>query len=212
MIAPPNGYQLTTHWFLLRNIYRRSNSEERSVVRERLVIIIAAQTHQQGLAQAQVEVEERRKSDAQPPPIVFPRSVSPYIYRRSTSDLSWEHHHPFDQHFYSTPQLGPTSYHTTIVGSVHKKKQSKFSLFASLFGKFRSQEPESESTDPRASRGSRSPKWNRELNQEKKNQEEQHKSSSSPTNSYPIVYQYRSKAFVTVMLSGGKKMKYRNNI
>ncbi|KAJ4953336.1 hypothetical protein NE237_030168 [Protea cynaroides] len=127
-----------------------------SCLRERLVIIIAAQTRQQALAQAQVEAEERRKSDAHPPPIIFPRSVSPYIYRRSTSEPSWEHHHQFDQRFYSTPQLGPTSYHTTVAGSVHKKKQSKFSLFASLFGKFRSQEPESEGTDPRVSRGSRS--------------------------------------------------------
>ncbi|XP_043696554.1 uncharacterized protein LOC122647129 [Telopea speciosissima] len=130
-----------------------------SCLRERLFAIIAAQARQQALAQAQAqaETEDHRKSNARPPPLVFPRSVSPYIYSRSASDPSGEHHHhKFDQRFYSTPQVGSNSTSTTIGGATQKKKRRKFSLFTYLFGKFRSQESEPDATDPRTSRVSRS--------------------------------------------------------
>nr|DAD47563.1 TPA_asm: hypothetical protein HUJ06_017500 [Nelumbo nucifera] len=91
-----------------------------SCLRERLFVLIAAQ--------ARAQAEECRKSDPHPQPLVFPRSVSPYVCRRS-DDSSWHHNH-FDQRFYSTPQVGPTS-NTAAYG--RKKKHSKFSLFTSLF-------------------------------------------------------------------------------
>ncbi|KAF8379140.1 hypothetical protein HHK36_028569 [Tetracentron sinense] len=119
-----------------------------SCLRERLFALISAQARQQALARAD---EDRRKSDAHPPPLVFPRSVSPYICRRS-DDSSWHHHIPShqDRRFYSTPQVGPTST-TTTSGISGKKKHSKFSLFSNLFSS-RSDEPDS---DPRVSR----PSW-----------------------------------------------------
>ncbi|XP_042505914.1 uncharacterized protein LOC122082426 [Macadamia integrifolia] len=137
-----------------------------SCLRERLFAIIAAQARQQALAQAQeqaqAEAEDCRKFNGRaPPPLVFPRSVSPYIYSRSASDPSGEylhHHNKFDRHFYSTPQVDPTSTNTTIGGAAPKKKRTKFSLFANLFRKFRSEEsdPDGSGTDARTSRVSRS--------------------------------------------------------
>ncbi|KAK4416104.1 hypothetical protein Salat_2717800 [Sesamum alatum] len=102
-----------------------------SCLRERLVAIIAAQA--QALAQ-----QDRRKSEAQqPPPLSFPRSVSPYISRRkseaavaaSTWQFHGENHHL--QRFYSTPQVGPTG---AITVEVKKSKGGRFSsLFSGLF-------------------------------------------------------------------------------
>lgn len=92
-----------------------------SCLRERLFILIAAQVEEN-----RRKCEERRKSDHQPP-LVFPRSVSPYICRRS-DDSSW---HNNDRRFYSTPQVGPT-----FGFSSSKKKHSssgKFSIFSTLF-------------------------------------------------------------------------------
>ncbi|KAM7476211.1 hypothetical protein LguiB_023454 [Lonicera macranthoides] len=96
-------------------------------LRERLFALVAAQA-----------VEDRRKYDSQqPPPLVFPRSVSPYITRRKSDNTDWQthhhHHHSIsDQRFYSTPQVGPTGF-TIGTASSYKKKHSKFSLLSNLF-------------------------------------------------------------------------------
>lgn len=84
--------------------------------------------------------EDRRKSDTEPPPIIFPRSVSPYICRSSAAS-----HHRL---FYSTPQVGPATFERK------KGKKSGFSLLASLFGGSKSEEIEKDprnSTAPMAS-------------------------------------------------------------
>ncbi|KAL2251260.1 uncharacterized protein LOC105173442 [Sesamum indicum] len=99
-----------------------------SCLRERLFAIIQAQAQQ-----------DRRKSEAQqPPPLSFPRSVSPYISRRkseTTAAATWQlqgdHHHQQPQRFYSTPQVGPTG---SITVGIKKSKGGSFSsLFLGLF-------------------------------------------------------------------------------
>ncbi|GMH17188.1 hypothetical protein Nepgr_019029 [Nepenthes gracilis] len=107
-----------------------------SCLRERLLALIAAQAQEQR-TQAAV-LEDRRKSDPQPPPLVFPRSVSPYVSRRkSDANADWyaHNHHcrwdylqnrsvGFDQRFFRTPQVGPAEC---------GKKQSKFRVISNLF-------------------------------------------------------------------------------
>ncbi|XP_022759464.1 uncharacterized protein LOC111305867 [Durio zibethinus] len=108
-------------------------------LRERLLALIAAQAqaHAQAqhaqIAQAAAAVaEDRRRPD--PPPLIFPRSVSPYVSRRKSDANSamWIHH----QRFYSTPQVGPT-YSTTTTTDFEAarsfKKKNRFSLFSNLF-------------------------------------------------------------------------------
>ncbi|PIA32572.1 hypothetical protein AQUCO_04400043v1 [Aquilegia coerulea] len=109
-------------------------------LRERLFILIAAQVEEN-----RRKTEDRRKSDAHhPPPLVFPRSVSPYICRRS-DDSSW---HNNDRRFYSTPQLGPTfKDSSTSIRSNKKKHSHKFSLLSTLFRSSRSEK----SSDSRVS-------------------------------------------------------------
>ncbi|GAB4862014.1 hypothetical protein Ancab_037268 [Ancistrocladus abbreviatus] len=109
-------------------------------LRERLLSLIAAQAQAQEQAQAeghrskpQLQVlEDRRKSDPQlPPPLIFPRSVSPYISRRkSDTTTDWithaghHYHRPnSDQLFFSTPQVGPTA----------SKKKHGFHVISNLF-------------------------------------------------------------------------------
>ncbi|KAJ4959540.1 hypothetical protein NE237_026651 [Protea cynaroides] len=125
-----------------------------SCLRERLFTLIAAQACQQAqaLSPAQTQAEDRRKSDAQhPPPLIFPRSVSPF-----NDPSRQQHHHKFDQRFYRSPQVRPTSAPTTATSGAaqKKKKHSMTSLLASLFGS-KSEEPEPGGPDHRASRGSR---------------------------------------------------------
>ncbi|XP_068331059.1 uncharacterized protein [Pyrus communis] len=113
-----------------------------SCLRERLAAIIEAQTQ----AQAQLSRlhsrtpaalldEPNRKSDANPRPLIFPRSVSPYVSRRK-SDVSTWHQHRI--RFYSTPQVGPTyatanSTSTSTIEGSCKKSKTRFSLLSSLF-------------------------------------------------------------------------------
>ncbi|XVE74170.1 hypothetical protein DITRI_Ditri11bG0177500 [Diplodiscus trichospermus] len=103
-------------------------------LRERLLELIATQARAQA-QQAQLAraaAEDRRKPD--PPPLVFPRSVSPYVSRRKSDDntATWIHR----QRFYSTPQVGPT-YSTTTTTDFEAarsfKKKNRFSLFSNLF-------------------------------------------------------------------------------
>ena len=126
-----------------------------SCLRERLFSLIAAQAEAQARAQAQGRLaEDRRKSDTHPPPLVFPRSVSPYVCRQKSDDVACGHQ-LYDtvsqRRFYSTPQVGPTYSNTGTVASfdLFKKKPSKFAFVKSLF---RSRSETSES-DPRVSRG-----------------------------------------------------------
>ncbi|KAL5799086.1 hypothetical protein ACOSQ2_003906 [Xanthoceras sorbifolium] len=136
-----------------------------SCLRERLLALIAAQAQAQHQASQlnqshsrAATIDERLKQD-QPPPLVFPRSVSPYVTRRKSdpavaANWSSSHHH----RFYSTPQVGPTSngYYstssaaTTTGNFASKKKTSKFSLFSNLF-KSRSDKYNSDlkNSDPR---------------------------------------------------------------
>lgn len=102
-----------------------------SCLRERLLYLIAAQEQAQ-----RASVEDRRKFD--PPPLIFPRSVSPYVSRRK-SDASaappWPHNH---HRFFSTPQVGPT--HSSAQTATdfaasrsYNKKKGRFTLFSKLF-------------------------------------------------------------------------------
>ncbi|CAM8904137.1 unnamed protein product [Rhodiola kirilowii] len=88
-----------------------------SCLRERLFLLISAQSQSQ--LHNEFNSDDRRKSDAQPPPI-FPRSVSPYVTRRKFDEDS------SDRRFHSTPQVGP---------SIERKKtkKSRFSFITSLF-------------------------------------------------------------------------------
>ncbi|XP_059651689.1 uncharacterized protein LOC132299214 [Cornus florida] len=135
-------------------------------LRERLVALIAAQDQVQAQVQAQAQAwqaqEDRRKSDALPPPLIFPRSVSPYVSRRKSDYTAWNHHlhnnSVTDQRFYSTPQVGPNG--SIVTASSYHKKQSKFSLFANLF-RSKSEVTDSDSRDACAATlsSSSSPSW-----------------------------------------------------
>lgn len=152
-----------------------------SCLRERLSSLIAAQAHvqAQGQAQAQLQLhaqlsraqsraavaDDPRKSDTNltpPPPLLFPRSVSPYVSRRKSEDATWQHNDLQDRRFYSTPQVGPTYTSDTTAGA-YRKKNGKFSLWSNLFrsrsDKFESDHRVSsrESCHPPSS--SQSPSW-----------------------------------------------------
>lgn len=128
-----------------------------SCLRERLFALIAAQAEAQQKAQlprvesrAAAIAEDPRKSDPTlpPPPLVFPRSVSPYVARRKSDESTWQHNACQDRRFYSTPQVGPT-YAANTFASVEscRKKNGRFSLLTRLF-RSRSEKLES---DPRVS-------------------------------------------------------------
>ncbi|CAL1397534.1 unnamed protein product [Linum trigynum] len=128
-----------------------------SCLRQRLLALIAAQSklhhHHQStsspchlprshsrppVAASSTSDQLPRKSDSSQHPLVFPRSVSPYVARRKSHDHrgggddldSWSHHH---QHlrFHTTPQLGPT--YSSASTSSCQRKYAKLSLFANLF-------------------------------------------------------------------------------
>lgn len=113
-----------------------------SCLRERLFALIAAQEQIQQTQQlhsqlrSSTTVEDRRKSEPHPPPLIFPRSVSPYISRRKSDYTSWNHNHQYsfaDQRFYSTPQVGPVPAAAVIAANSYKKKHGRFSLLSNLF-------------------------------------------------------------------------------
>lgn len=82
--------------------------------------------------------KQQQAPPSQPPPLIFPRSVSPYISRRKSDQTTTTasvtaaaavvadiNKKPIIQRFYSTPQVNPT---------FEKKKSSgKFSLISKLF-------------------------------------------------------------------------------
>lgn len=113
-----------------------------SCLRERLLVLIAAQAqvqqtnHLPQLARlhSRAAVDDSRKSDAQPPPLIFPRSVSPYVARRKSDNTSWSLH----LRFYSTPQVGPTYNSSSsaagfTTSATCKPKPARFSRLSNLF-------------------------------------------------------------------------------
>jgi hypothetical protein len=129
-----------------------------SCLRERLFVLIAAQAeaHQKEAQLPRAESraalsEDPRKSDPTlpPPPLVFPRSVSPYVARRKSDESTWQHNTSQDRRFYSTPQVGPTYAGANTFATVEacRKKSGRFSLLTKLF-RTRSEKIES---DPRVS-------------------------------------------------------------
>ncbi|KAG9157649.1 hypothetical protein Leryth_014172 [Lithospermum erythrorhizon] len=119
-----------------------SNGVCATCLRERLLVIIEAQS------QAKQEPDQARiRPDPNPPQLLLPRSVSPYISRRKsdTSSATWHHHHRHhhmkkfnslpDQKFFSTPQIGPNNGGINIDHDHHhkKKNKNKFNLFSKLF-------------------------------------------------------------------------------
>ncbi|KAM7275492.1 hypothetical protein ACFE04_017358 [Oxalis oulophora] len=128
-------------------------------LRERLLILIAAQEQ----AEAQLASTGLLLHAPSPAPMIFPRSVSPYVSRRKSDDTTsatWQHHHhhnnnnrgQFDQRFFSTPQVGPTYDATTgapsnltASRSCRRKSSSwKSSVWSNLFVKSRSRQPTSD--------------------------------------------------------------------
>lgn len=99
-----------------------------SCLRERLLAIMEAQEQKQSNIH-----RDCRKSDAQqqlPPPLPFPRSVSPYISRQNTdaAAAAWHLNH---RSLYCTPQLGPAA---VVVKNGGKRSGGRFSaLFLGLF-------------------------------------------------------------------------------
>ncbi|XP_058756151.1 uncharacterized protein LOC131629377 [Vicia villosa] len=136
-------------------------------LRERLILLIQAQAQAQTQAQltratSRASDEASRNSETNPPPpLVFPRSVSPYVSRRKSDYTpAWSGHGDRRERlFYSTPQLGPTFYRGCTVNSNArslKKRLSKFWVFSNLF-KSRSENFESDPSCERSS--SASPSW-----------------------------------------------------
>ncbi|CAI0467631.1 unnamed protein product [Linum tenue] len=106
-----------------------------SCLRQRLLALIAAQSklhhhHQSTSSSDQLP----RKSDSSQHPLVFPRSVSPYVARRKSHDHrggGGGGDDDLDSCFHTTPQLGPT-YSSSSTSSC-QRKYAKLSLFANLF-------------------------------------------------------------------------------
>ncbi|KAI3962665.1 hypothetical protein MKW92_006094 [Papaver armeniacum] len=93
-----------------------------------MLICSSVFSHTDQQQQQQQQHQHHRKSDPLPPPLIFLRSVSPYICRRS-DDSSWhQNQNQLDSRFYSTPQLGPSS---NTFGE--EEKIYKFSILSNLF-------------------------------------------------------------------------------
>ncbi|CAN1310233.1 hypothetical protein LINPERPRIM_LOCUS27999 [Linum perenne] len=117
-----------------------------SCLRHRLLVLVHQQHHQSSPSlhrshSRPASSDPPHKSDSQHlpahPPLIFPRSVSPYVARRKSHGHSadddaddWSHHH---LRFLSTPQLGPTYSSTTTTSSACQRKYAKLSLLANFF-------------------------------------------------------------------------------
>lgn len=115
-----------------------------SCLRERLQVLIAAQekAHLARVSSRASDDHPRKSDPIPPPPLVFPRSVSPYVSRRKSDYASWQSCDRHNNLFYSTPQLGPTfgtgnseanSGFPGRTSSSFKKKTGRFWIFSSLF-------------------------------------------------------------------------------
>ncbi|KAG5092744.1 hypothetical protein JHK82_051522 [Glycine max] len=126
-----------------------------SCLRERLIALVAARVI------SRASDEYSRNSDPNPPPpLIFPRSVSPYVSRRKPDYAAAWHDDRRDRLFYSTPQLGPTfcagdsAYHADAKS--FKKRFNKFRIFAKIF-RTRSEKFQSDPSCEQASYAS--PSW-----------------------------------------------------
>lgn len=127
-----------------------------SCLRERLLALIAAQND--------LPAEHHRlrpdPPPQPPPPLVFPRSVSPYVsHRRSDSSASYGRH--YSHRFFSTPQVGPTfdaaaGGYAGDADDGRRPRSGRFSVFSILFRHHRSKEAGS---DQGSSKSSRSGSW-----------------------------------------------------
>lgn len=105
-------------------------------LRQRLFILVQAQSNpnsisdnpnpNNSLSSSHHHHHQKHQEKEQPPPLIFPRSVSPYIARRKSDQTSINNSKPIIQRFYSTPQVGPTTHQK-------KKNSGKFSLITKLF-------------------------------------------------------------------------------
>lgn len=112
-------------------------------LRERLIALIAAQAQPQltrVTSRASDECSRNPDPNPLPPPLIFPRSVSPYVSRRKSDyAAAWDGRGDRrDVLFYSTPQLGPTFYGGECAPNnsnarSFKKRLSKFWGFSNLF-------------------------------------------------------------------------------
>lgn len=149
-----------------------------SCLRERLFVIIAAQAQAEKQSEFSSIAGDIRVAadDPLPPPLVFVRSVSPYVSRQKSDEDLWSdldregkrrHGH---QRFYSTPQIGPNcrtnnSANTTFVstGSFDRKQRSKFSFWSKFFRSRSEKFEKNHKINPRESNGldssSSSPSW-----------------------------------------------------
>ncbi|KAE9617933.1 hypothetical protein Lal_00037897 [Lupinus albus] len=133
---------------------------------QRLTALLQAQAQAQAQAQLMRVVsrssdEISRNSSNPPPPLVFPRSVSPYVSsRKSEYDAACDGCDRRERLFFSTPQIGATFYGggEAVNGDEKrwKKRFSKFGIFSKLFRsrseKFRSDPSSEQSSLP-------SPSW-----------------------------------------------------
>ncbi|XP_061370535.1 uncharacterized protein LOC133313216 [Gastrolobium bilobum] len=112
-----------------------------SCLRERLQVLVEAQAQAQAQPQAHSarfvpravsdDNHRLRKPETKPPPLNFPRSVSPYVSRRK-SDCDRRR----ERLFYSTPQVGSAVSSAACDGrtaSSSKRKVGKFWILSNLF-------------------------------------------------------------------------------
>ncbi|XP_008811381.1 uncharacterized protein LOC103722561 [Phoenix dactylifera] len=118
-----------------------------SCLRERLLALIA----DQNVVPADYDHWQPETPPGPPPPLVFPRSVSPYVsHRRSVgSDASAAYGSHNNHRFFSTPQVGPTFDAASggcggDVDEGRRRRSGKFSVFSNLFRHHRSEEAESD--------------------------------------------------------------------
>ncbi|CAL0302855.1 unnamed protein product [Lupinus luteus] len=140
-------------------------------LRQRLTSILQAQAQAQAQARL-MRVASRSSAECSrnssnhnpnnpPPPLIFPRSVSPYVSgRKSDYDAACDGCDRRERLFFSTPQIGPTFYGGGEAvdgdGKRWKKRLSKFGIFSNLF-RFRSEKLRSDPSCEQSS--SASPSW-----------------------------------------------------
>lgn len=99
-----------------------------SCLRERLCVVIGVEPRAHQLEDRPKLPHHRRHQPSQPP-LVFPRSVSPYISHRKSDPspaVDYDHRRSLQEiRFFSTPQVDPTT--------TKMKKKSKFHMISNLF-------------------------------------------------------------------------------
>lgn len=128
-------------------------------LRERLIIHLEAQAQTQAqltrLTSRASEECSRNSETNLPPPLIFPRSVSPYVSRRK-SDYANGHGDRPETLFYSTPQLGPAFYAGDC--AVNSNSRSLRKRLSKFWRNFKSRSEKFQS-DPSCESSSASPAW-----------------------------------------------------